>query len=131
MEKTKLKSTMEKQDKFPVSNMITPLTVSAAQERVFAWAKKKGWCEREVPIPEQVALIHSEASEALEAWRNKEPLSWTDENNKPQGVGSEYADIVIRVLHYCALNNIDLEYELKRKMDYNDTRAHRHGNKAG
>jgi NTP pyrophosphatase (non-canonical NTP hydrolase) len=84
-----------------------------------------------VEIPEQVALIHSEASEALEAWRNKEPLCWTDENGKPQGVGSEYADIVIRVLHYCSLLGINLDTELKKKMDYNDTRAYRHGNKAG
>lgn len=105
--------------------------IAEMQQRVFAWAKNKGWCDREVPIPEQCALIHSEVSEALEAWRNKEPLSWTDDNNKPQGVGSEYADVVIRVMHYCALNGIDLDYEIQRKMDYNDTRAFRHGNKAG
>lgn len=107
------------------------VTISDAQERVFVWAKSKGWCDREVSIPEQIALIHSEASEALEAWRNKEPLSHTDEHGKPQGVASEYADILIRVLHYSALLGIDLEAEFVRKMAYNDTREHRHGGKVG
>lgn len=107
------------------------LSVQDAQARVIAWAKVKGWLEREVSIPEQCALIHTEISEAMEAWRNQEPLSWTDESGKPQGIGSEYADAVIRILHYCSLLGLDLATELDRKMAYNDTRAYRHGNKAG
>ncbi|MCK9479771.1 MAG: hypothetical protein M0R40_09800 [Firmicutes bacterium] len=107
------------------------MKINQLQILVYDWAKRKGWCDRIVPIPEQVALIHSEASEALEAWRNKEPQSWTDETGKPQGVGSEYADIVIRVCHYSALLGIDLQAEILRKMDYNEKREHRHGNKAG
>lgn len=113
------------------AKMREAVTISAMQDRVLAWAKLKGWCDREVPIPEQVALIHSEASEALESWRNNEPLSWTDEKGKPQGIGSEYADIVIRCFHYCGLLGLDLDAELRRKMDYNDTRAFRHGGKLG
>lgn len=105
--------------------------ISEMQARVYAWAQLKGWCDRIVPTPEQCALIHSEISEALEAWRNREEISWTDENGKPQGIASEYADAVIRIMHYCSLQGINLEYEIVRKMEYNDTRAHRHGNKAG
>jgi NTP pyrophosphatase (non-canonical NTP hydrolase) len=111
------------------------LKVQETQERIIAWARSKGWCDREVSIPEQVALIHSEASEALEEWRNNKPLLYTtpdkNGNEKPEGIASEYADIVIRVFHYCSLLGIDLATELIRKMDYNDTRAHKHGGKAG
>lgn len=105
--------------------------IRSMQARVFDWAKGKGWCDRKVEIPEQVALIHSEVSEALESWRNAEPVSWTDDKGKPQGVGPEYADIVIRVMHYCGLMGIDLATEIHRKMDYNDTRPFRHGQKQG
>ena len=30
------------------------------QQKVYEWAKLKGWCDRYVSIPEQVALIHSD-----------------------------------------------------------------------
>ena len=101
------------------------------QNDVFEWAKSKGWTDKEVSTPEQIALIHSEASEALESWRKNEPVSWVDNNLKPQGIGSEYADILIRVLHYSTLQGIDLESEYIRKMNYNYKRPYRHGNKQG
>lgn len=113
------------------SYAVNETTVTEMQDRVIAWARGKGWCDRVVEIPEQCALIHSEISEALEAWRTNEPLSWTDESGKPQGVMSEYADAVIRILHYSALLGGDLYTELIRKMDYNDTRAFKHGGKKG
>ena len=40
------------------------MKVKEFQERVFAWAKAKGWTERKVEIPEQCALIHSEITES-------------------------------------------------------------------
>jgi NTP pyrophosphatase (non-canonical NTP hydrolase) len=107
------------------------MEVRKLQEEIFTWAKEKGWLDRPVDVPEQVALIHSEASEALEAWRNHEPVSWTDDKGKPQGIGSEYADLVIRVFHYACLNNIDMETEIQKKMDYNNKRPYRHGGKQG
>ncbi len=90
---------------------------------------KKGFMKEPVPIPEQVALMHSELSEALEAYRNKEPLSWTDEKGKPQGIASEYIDVIIRAFNYCSHLGIDVEKELLRKHNYNETREYMHGGK--
>jgi NTP pyrophosphatase (non-canonical NTP hydrolase) len=105
------------------------MTISELLDLCYSSAKKNGWTQKPVPIPEQVALICSEACEGLEAWRNNEPTSWTDKDGKPQGLGSEYADVIIRIAHYCVIESIDLEWEIKRKLLYNDTRSYRHGNK--
>ena len=105
------------------------MTIKELQERCYKQAVEKGWAEKPVSVPEQVALICSEACEALEAWRGNEDTSWSDESGKPQGLASEYADVVIRVLHYAQLEGIDLEYEIERKIAYNKTRPYRHGGK--
>ncbi len=105
------------------------MTIKELTKRCYNQAQALGWCDKPVSIPEQVALIHSEASEALESFRNNEPLTWTADKGKPEGIGSEYADIVIRIGHYCEALGIDLEAELIRKLDYNLTRGFRHGGK--
>ncbi len=109
------------------------MTLKELQVRCFQQAKELGWTDKEVPVPEQIALIHSEVSEALESWRNREPLSWEHQDAKgqmkPEGLASEYADVIIRIGHYAELLGIDLEYEIERKLQYNMTRGHRHGGK--
>ncbi len=105
------------------------MTIKELQKRCFQQAKEKGWTEKPVEVPEQVALICSEACEALEAWRERQPTSWTDDSGKPQGLASEYADVLIRIGHYAEIEGIDLEYEIERKLVYNATRPHRHGRK--
>lgn len=108
---------------------MNPMELNAVRDKCLSQAEKLGWHDPEhpVPVPEMVALLHSECSEMLEAYRKHEPLSWTDEKGKPQGMASELADIIVRVGHYAGALGVDLEYEVKRKLTYNLTRGYRHG----
>ena len=105
------------------------MTIQEFQERCYKQAVDSGWDEKEVSIPEQIALIHSEASEALESFRNNEVLSFYDGDGKPCGLASEYADIMIRIGHYATKLGIDLETAVINKLEYNLTRKWRHGGK--
>lgn len=48
---------------------------------------------------------------------------------KPEGIPSELADIIIRVLDICAANGIDIAAAIADKMAFNETRPYRHGGK--
>ena len=86
-----------------------------------------GWRDTTYTFGDHVALLHSEASEALEAYR----VWGLDDATgaKPEGVGSEFADVLIRLLDMCDVYGVDLEAEYVRKMAYNRTRGYRHGGK--
>lgn len=98
-------------------------------------ATEKGWWDLpDRNVPELLALIHSEVSEALEAYRDVgiEQLDrvWYDESGyKPEGFTVELADVLIRIADLCGEFNLDLEQALTEKMAYNKTRSYRHGNK--
>jgi NTP pyrophosphatase (non-canonical NTP hydrolase) len=74
-----------------------------------------------------IALLHSELSEALEAYRDNgtedaTEVCYGNHLPKPEGVGSEFADVFIRLLDTCDIYGIDLEVEFRRKLAYNRTR---------
>jgi NTP pyrophosphatase (non-canonical NTP hydrolase) len=94
-------------------------------------AVSKGWeddSDRRT-FGDECMLITSEVSEAFEAFRKRGFQSWEGPDGKPEGVASEFADIFIRLLHYCYVHDIDLQAEYDRKTAYNRTRSYRHGNK--
>ena len=81
------------------------------------------------PFAETIALIHSEASEALEEHRKGSPNLYFREDGKPMGIGPELADIVIRVGHAAEANHVDLEYMIEIVQAFNRTRPYKHGKK--
>lgn len=97
-------------------------------------AKAKGFHSEPKSFGDDIALIHSEVSEALEAFR----MVGVDgvhcnmprtPKGKPEGVPSELADIVIRVADVCGKYGIDLDEAVVEKLAYNATREYRHGGK--
>lgn len=46
---------------------------------------------------------------------------------KPEGVGPEFADLAIRLFETCEEYGINLDFEIERKMAYNEGREIKHG----
>lgn len=95
-------------------------------KRAYENSKNHGFWEEEKNFGEVIALMHSELSEAFEEYRNGKKINETyyEQGEKPCGIPSELADVVIRVFDFCGGNDIDLE-----KMQYNETRPYKHGKK--
>jgi len=97
----------------------------------YAAAEANGWHSprtdeyfnlRHTSTFERLALIHSEVSEALEAFRKHGAQALFNMDGKPEGLGSELADIVIRTVELARLHKIDLDGVVAEKMKYNARR---------
>jgi NTP pyrophosphatase (non-canonical NTP hydrolase) len=98
-------------------NMTEDMTVKELTELVMQQAKAKGFGTKpsEIDVAEKIALIHSEISEAYEAYRHKK-IDGKD------GFKEELGDAVQRILHLCGIFDIDIETEILKKMEKNKGR---------
>ncbi len=93
------------------------LTIKQLIDLILQQAKEKGWGHRpeEINIGEKIALIHTELSEAFNAYRHKNM-------DKKDGFNEEIADTIIRILHLCGIYDIDIQKEIIKKLNINRNR---------
>lgn len=106
------------------------MSLNKLRDEVYQNAVFHGFHDETRSFLECMALIHSEASEAVEEYRNglQPNFTWYESNStKPLGIPSELADIIIRVLDTCGQYGINIEAMVEEKMRYNKTRPHKHG----
>lgn len=128
------------------------LSLGEMAEEVHAVNQANGWFEEDRTFGDDIALITTEVGEAYDAFRlhgladvtaSASIPVYSDEEDhmgnyrqtgwqpaKPEGVGSELADIFIRLLDTAFRRGINLNFEYRRKLDYNKTRGYKHGGKA-
>jgi len=83
-------------------------------------AREKGWWDGVGrPVTDLLMLIADEVFEAFREYRN----------HRPENIGPELADVVIRVFDACEGLGIDLQTEIANKHEINRRRPHRHGGK--
>ena len=78
-----------------------------------------GWFDRDRDFAIDIALLHSEVTEAFEGYRNGDHCN----------VDEELADVLIRLLDTAERFSTDLPSEVAKKLEKNRQRGYRHGGK--
>lgn len=124
-------------DLFAHSTPRTPVqTLSAMQAEILEVNRANGWFDNDRTVGDDIALLHTEVSEMFEAFRESglgDVTVQMDTNislPKPEGFGSECADVLIRLLDTCERRGVDLLAEYQRKIAFNRTRGYKHGGKS-
>ena len=89
---------------------------------VRALADGKGFGSSESRIWEMLALIHTEVSEATDAYKKGEPV---------EHVGEELIDAVIRIFHLLSALDLDPDALFDEKMKRNWDRPHKYNTVRG
>ena len=133
------------------------MNINELAKEVHDNAVAHGWWEKPPTLPEALCLIHSELSEALEEYREGNPLIYgtcalaaedckysgvcdrvgrpgegegIDGPCKPEGIAVELADVILRTLDLMAALGVDVDAVVTAKHKYNLGREYRHGRKA-
>jgi NTP pyrophosphatase (non-canonical NTP hydrolase) len=88
-------------------------------KKIMAWREKKGFITGWKNMPEKLMLVVTELSEAMEAYRHDDKKNFNE----------EISDCFIRLLDICGSLNINIEDEIKKKMEVNKQRPFKHGKK--
>ncbi len=93
------------------------LSIKQIVELIMKQAEEKGFgvTPEEINTLEKIALIHSEISEAMEAYGHKN-IDGRD------GFAEELADAIIRIFHLAGVYKIDLQKEILNKIKINQDR---------
>jgi hypothetical protein len=114
------------------------MNISNAQRISWEIADEKGWHDEPRTVGDRIALMHSELSEALEEHRNgwrpdqvySAPSVDPEIPGKPEGIGIELADCIIRIFDFAEEEGIHMDELIMLKLNWNRTRPYRHGGKA-
>lgn len=91
-------------------------------QEVRTLADRKGFGSSEARIWEMLALIHSEVSEAADAYKKGEPM---------ERVGEELTDALIRILHLMSALDLDADALFRQVMERNWQRPARYNTVRG
>lgn len=83
-------------------------------------SSEPSWWDDRYKIPAHLALIHSEVSEALKAFRIRDEANFAE----------ELADVAIRLTSFGRGLGIDLDGAVREKLGANRQRAYQHGGKS-
>lgn len=80
-----------------------------------------------VEMIKDLGLLTSEIGEAVEFARTQNIIEVPDKENWKESIEEEVADIFIRLCDFCGKHDIDLEYYVNKKMEFNAKREQLHG----